>query len=182
MYVEKETLVEQVQDDFQGVLFEPENNLDLCPSQKVASLIQGKQGLTQLNPTWGIKPSWSKRLLINAKAETVADKKTFSWAFQHQRCIVPCSGWFEWNKDREKFLFQQSDGRALYMAGIYYGYENPQLVTMTVEPNNRCRTYHHRMPLLIKSEHINTWFSGNSQQCQQLMKAVDEQWVSVTPF
>ncbi|MDF0536027.1 SOS response-associated peptidase family protein [Shewanella sp. A32] len=57
-------------------------------------------GLSQIDSVWGIKPEWSKQLLINAKAETVREKKTFASAFKHHRVLVPCSGGYEWRRKK----------------------------------------------------------------------------------
>ncbi len=57
--------------------FQVQTNLDLCPSQTVASIIFSDEGPTQLNAKWGIQPSWAKRLLINAQVEGVSHKPTF---------------------------------------------------------------------------------------------------------
>ncbi len=59
--------------------------------------------------SWGIKPSWAKRIIINAQAETVSIKPTFTHSFEKHRVIVPCSGWYEWREEqgkKVKYLFR----------------------------------------------------------------------------
>jgi putative SOS response-associated peptidase YedK len=78
-------------------------------------------------------------MLINAQSETVASKKTFASAFAHNRCLVPCSGWFEWrdegNAKKQKYLFSYEDNEPAYMAGILYLCDDAmQLVTLTTAP------------------------------------------------
>ena len=79
-----------------GVDWDTKENRDLRPSQLVDALLSVPTGFTQTSLQWGIRPSWSKQLLINAQAETVATKQTFSDSFKFRRCVIPCSGWYEW--------------------------------------------------------------------------------------
>ncbi|NLQ22346.1 SOS response-associated peptidase [Shewanella sp. S-1] len=77
-----------------GIPFKPQTNLDLRPTERVSVITTDERRLYQQDCSWGIKPNWSKSLLINAQAETVREKKTFANAFAHHRCVVPCSGWY----------------------------------------------------------------------------------------
>ena len=79
-----------------GINFTTPNNDNLSPGQTVSTVIQNNGNFQQLNADWGIQPSWSKRLLINAQSETVITKPTFSDAIKAHRCLIPCSGWYEW--------------------------------------------------------------------------------------
>lgn len=101
-----------------GLDFPVQQNLDLRPTEKIATLVMHNDTLDQQAATWGIQPAWSKTLLINAQAETVAEKKTFASAFAHHRCLVPCSGWFEWRGEdgakKQKYLFSYEDNEPVY--------------------------------------------------------------------
>jgi len=122
--------------------------------------------MQQLNTTWGIKPTWSKKLLINAQSESVATKPTFKHAFANNRCVVPCSGWYEWSSmagtAKHKYLFGNENGAPLYMAGIYYPRLEapPELVTLTAEATEICAQYHRRMPFLISENAVEDWLSS----------------------
>ena len=72
--------------------FSVETNTNTSPSQSIVTTIGNTSNYKQVNAFWGIKPEWSKKLIINAQAETVATKPTFKTAFQTQRCLVPCNG------------------------------------------------------------------------------------------
>lgn len=72
--------------------FNVKSNFNLSPSQSVATIIKSNSNFSQVNALWGIKPNWSKKLIINAQSETVSSKPTFKQAFQYQRCLVPCNG------------------------------------------------------------------------------------------
>lgn len=151
-----------------GVPFEAAPSDDIRPTQTVACIASDGERLYQLNTHWGIKPGWAKRLIINAQAETVASKKTFARAFAEHRCLVPCSGWYEWRDEggphKQKYYFTHRDGEPLYMAGIWYpareGETSPALVTLTTQPSELCARYHNRMPQLILPEEVSFWFGS----------------------
>lgn len=161
----------QVSDELR-IRFEAEENSDLRPTQKVSTVISSPRGLEQLDMHWGIQPNWSKKLLINAQEESAMQKPTWRNAMQTHRCIVPCSGWYEWRDEggtkKQKYLFSHSEGQPLYMAGIWFEGQEPSLVTLTTEANNECKPYHLRMPVLIPLNDIDGWFnSGNYQIPEQ---------------
>jgi len=130
--------------------FSTTSNDDLRPTQEVATIATLNGDIQQLDTTWGIKPSWSKKLLINAQGESVSIKKTFQDSFKTRRCLVPCTGWYEWRDEgdstKQKYLFTQANGDPLLMAGIWYdNSEISQLVTLTTEPNDKCAKIHKRI-------------------------------------
>ncbi|MFT6247714.1 MAG: putative SOS response-associated peptidase YedK [Cognaticolwellia sp.] len=173
--------------DTVGFNFYSDSNDNLCPSETIATIVQSNQHLSQVNMRWGIQPSWSKRLLINAQSETVATKPTFSQAFAANRCLIPISGWYEWRKEgakKQKYYFSHGQALPLYMAGIsYYGNNTqPQVVTLTTKPNPLCEQFHHRMPVLVLPEHINAWLAPENSQANlsSLMSAISDENLCVT--
>ena len=165
--------------------FSSSTNLDLRPTQTVSTIIQSDGLLRQLDTKWGIKPVWSKKLIINAQAETANIKKTFSHSFQHRRCLVPCSGWYEWRSEggsrKQKYLFQASNQKPILMAGIWFEQEDtPQLVTLTTRPNSKCAEYHRRMPVIINPEEVDYWFNSTVGNLQAQTEAVASEFVSIS--
>jgi len=159
-----------------------ETNANLSPGQSVSTIINNGLNYQQVNALWGIKPNWSKKLIINAQAETVAIKPTFKQAFQKQRCLIPCNGWFEWRTEagkKVKYLFEHANKVPLYMAGILFQHEYTELVTLTTTPNDKCRQYHKRTPVFIAPEHEDYWFSASAQEVEPLLKHVDENLINV---
>ncbi|WP_416306215.1 SOS response-associated peptidase [Neptunicella sp. SCSIO 80796] len=157
-----------------GIDFGVTTNTDLRPTQEVSTVINTPEGYSQLNTTWGIKPNWSKSLLINAKAETVATKKTFAKAFDEHRCLIPVNGWYEWrdegNPRKQKYLFSAADGNPLLMAGVFYPNETGnQLVTLTTKANSRCDEIHNRMPVIVPADNVDYWFSAKVEQLNPLL-------------
>jgi putative SOS response-associated peptidase YedK len=157
-------------------------NTNFSPSQVAATITTAESGYQQINASWGIQPSWSKKLIINAQSETAATKPTFKQAFQHQRCLVPCNGWFEWRTEegkKIKYFFEHADKMPLYMAGILFKHEVTELVTLTTAPNAKCIEYHKRMPVLILPENIDEWFSANPEHVAPLLGHVSDEMLNV---
>ena len=172
----------QVSDAF-NISFSVESNANLSPSQQIATVTKSRSGFAQTNSIWGIKPDWSKKLLINAQAETVAIKSTFKHAFASQRCLIPCNGWFEWrNEDgkKVKYFFEHANKLPLYMAGILFKKEHSELVTLTTTPNPKCAEYHKRMPVLVYPENTDYWFNATTEQLTPLLLPVHEDIIQVS--
>ncbi|WP_085302678.1 SOS response-associated peptidase [Colwellia polaris] len=170
-----------------GLNFHSESNDNLSPSELLSTIVQSNEHVSQVNMQWGIQPSWSKRLLINAQSETVAIKPTFAKAFVAHRCLIPISGWYEWRKEgskKQKYYFSHSQNLPLYMAGVSYHKFNtpPQVVTLTTKPNQLCEQYHHRMPVFILPDSINAWLAPQNSQANlsRLMSAIPDEYISVT--
>lgn len=195
--------------EFFGCGFSAPSNNNLSPGQNVATLVDNyptndsndKLTFKQLDASWGIKPSWSKRLLINAQSETVLTKTSFKEAIKAHRCLIPCSGWYEWRTEagkKQKYLFSHNNDEPLLMAGIWYlnnsdnqsnsqgnkQGDSPetkqQLVTLTTIPNVKCGQYHQRMPVIILPQYRDFWFQAPAEQLVPLFQAVDQNYIKVT--
>lgn len=140
-------------------------SFDLRPSMQVTTISQQNKQPAQSTMTWGIKPSWSKKLIINAQSETAAHKKTFAQAFATQRCLIPCTGWYEWRDEggakKQKYLFDHPEGESFLMAGLWFKHDGlNQLVTLTTQADGACAKIHGRMPLIIEEQDITTWLTN----------------------
>lgn len=161
-----------------GIEFSTQSNNNVCPSELINTVsIDDSNSLAQVNANWGIKPSWAKKLIINAQSESVYEKKTFKEAFRERRCVIPFSGWFEWKKTvsggKQKYLFN-TDSPVLYMAGIIFKEKEPtrdqnQLVTLTTKASEQCLPIHHRMPLMIPSKDIESWLNKGAETAMKLL-------------
>ena len=167
-----------------GIDFHSQTNHDLCPSQSVAVIIKSEDSLKQLDTVWGIKPAWSKKLIINAQGETVADKQTFKQSFNLRRCIIPCTSWYEWRTEKSakhKYQFSHADDIPLLMAGIWFEAEGiSQLVTLTTHPNELCAQYHRRMPVNISHEDVDFWFNSSVENLKPLIEPIHSDLIRIT--
>jgi putative SOS response-associated peptidase YedK len=147
------------------LLFEPRYNI--APSQNVLSLGDFGSGLEARLLTWGLIPSWSTdgKGFINARAETLEEKPSFSEAFRLRRCLIPADGFFEWKRTgREKrpFYFQVHDEMPFAFAGIWDAWSNRgEVVTscaiITTAANELVGELHDRMPAILVPEFHDAW-------------------------
>lgn len=82
----------------------------------------------------------------------------------HGRCVVPSTGFFEWDKkSRQKYRFNLPDFQALYMAGLVRDFNSQRrFVILTTSANESMSDIHNRMPVILKKEDINAWLNDNS--------------------
>ncbi len=132
---------------------------NVAPTTKIPVIRRqgdGKRELLEL--TWNLRPFWAKPdakrpMMINARAETVAAKPSYRAAFKSRRCIVPASGYFEWQKlpdgSKQPFYFERADGNPIAFAGIW---EGETVATITAEPNAEAARVHDRMPVMLEGE------------------------------
>jgi putative SOS response-associated peptidase YedK len=117
---------------------------------------------------WGFPMRLNKGVIINAKAETVSDKKMFAKAFFERRCVIPATGFFEWSHDekgkaKNKFLFNVPESQMLYMAGFWTDFYDPtdalseRFVIMTRAANGSIRDLHDRMPIILYKHELGKW-------------------------
>lgn len=156
-----------------GVEFDSIENDDLRPTQRVAVVHSAHGQLSQINPRWGIQPDWANKLIINAQSESIQNKRTFSQAYAMNRCVVPCSGWYEWQGERgskTKYHFSGTYRHVLYMAGILFSHDQIgfELVTLTRKANSQCEQYHHRMPYLLEAARVGQWLSSTQLDLEAL--------------
>lgn len=108
---------------------------------------------------WGYEVSFRKGLLINARSETILEKKTFKKDFLQRRCIVPASMFYEWDKKKNKYIFQAEDNEALYIGGVFRQHEGvSEYVILTKAPVEPVAAIHDRMPVIIPHSKVNDWF------------------------
>lgn len=117
---------------------------------------------------WGIHPSWAKsesQRLINARAETIAEKVTFKEAFSKRRCLVAGDGYYEWMKRPEgkiPYRICLHDDQPFFFAGIWeqeqaYILQDFAIITTRASPS--IAHIHDRMPVIIPPEAIDFWLS-----------------------
>ncbi|MFQ5955363.1 MAG: SOS response-associated peptidase [Kiloniellales bacterium] len=145
---------------------------NIAPSQEapvVRTHEAGGRGLALM--CWGLIPSWAKEArvgykMINARAETVAQKPAFRTALRHRRCLVPADGFYEWRKLgklRQPYRITLTDGGPFAFAGLWERWRAPdrQLVEsftiITTEANRLLRPIHDRMPVILDAADYEAW-------------------------
>ena len=119
---------------------------------------------------WGLVPSWAKDAsgagrLINARAETAADKPSFRSAFRHRRCLVPADGFYEWRTEggaKQPYRIARPDGAPIAFAGLWerWGKGDEPLETFTIlttAANAVLQPLHDRMPVILDPADYALW-------------------------
>lgn len=158
-------------------------NFNVCPTNAVHVVRGGADG-RQLDPMrWGFIPHWYKTetggpLLINARAETLAEKPAFRAACRDRRSIVVGSGFYEWTKTpdgaRLPWYFHRRDGAPIAFAGVWqsWGPAEAPLTTcaiVTTDANQRLSAIHHRMPLILEPDDWPLWLGEAGKGAARLM-------------
>lgn len=154
----------------------PQLNLryNIAPSQMVACVRTNPESHERecVELKWGLVPSWAKdasigNKLINARAETVAEKPSFSKAFKHQRCLVLAEGFYEWKREgktKQPYYIRFKDGRLFAFAGLWERWEkqDPPLDTcalITTSSNALMESIHNRMPVILPEQSYASWLN-----------------------
>ncbi|MEQ8154360.1 MAG: SOS response-associated peptidase [Clostridiaceae bacterium] len=108
--------------------------------------------------TWGFPSFHGKNVIINARSESVHEKRMFKSSLEKRRCVIPSTGFYEWDSEKKKFLFNLPDSSLLYMAGIYNQFEGEnRFVILTTAANSSVSDVHERMPVVLPEDKIENW-------------------------
>ncbi len=160
----------------------PVPNYNVCPTNDVHAVISGERRRI-VSMRWGFLPHWYKTptdgpLLINARAESIAEKPAFRAAARERRCLIPADGFYEWTKDAEDrrlpWYFRRTDGAPIAFAGIWQDWERDaeRLTTcaiVTTEAGGRLTQVHHRVPVIVRPEHWALWLGEEGKGAARLM-------------
>ena len=156
---------------------------NIAPSQQIAVVRQqngGDRELTFLQ--WGLVPSWSKDpaigyKMINARSETVHEKPSFKQAFLARRCIIPASGFYEWEKvgkEKVPHYIHLRDGDVMSLAGLWERWKSPEgkeletCTILTTAANSLIKKVHDRMPVILHRAEFNIWLNREIDDINRL--------------
>jgi len=150
--------------------FPPRYNI--APTQPIAIVRQEGDARRFVLVRWGLIPPWVKdpkafTLLINARAETIAEKPAFRAAFRRKRCLIPADGWYEWQKIGDKakrpWHIRATGGGPIAFAGLWEHYMAPDgseietAAIVTVDANATLAGIHDRMPAVLAGDAAARW-------------------------
>jgi putative SOS response-associated peptidase YedK len=177
--------------------FPPRYNI--APTQPVLIARNDINGRPELQLVrWGLIPSWMKdpatlrSPLINARAETAAEKPAFRGAMRHRRCLVPATGFYEWSGKRgtrQPHLIRLKDRELFALAGLWEawlgadGSEIETMAVLTVNSNADTAPIHDRMPVILDPTQFDRWLdcrSGSAEGVLDLLKPFDDGRLTVT--
>ena len=132
---------------------------------------------------WGLVPSWAKdptmgARMINARSETVAEKPAFRAAFRRRRCLVPMSGFYEWQKTggrKVPHFVRLRDTEIFAAAGLYECWPGrdgaapiESYTILTTDANELMRAVHERMPVIVRERDYETWLDPGNEKTEML--------------
>jgi putative SOS response-associated peptidase YedK len=163
-------------------------NFNVCPTTQIHVVVSAETGRRLVSMRWGFIPKWYKKpnggpLLINARAETVAEKPAFRDACRARRCLIIASGFYEWTKDaqdnRLPWYITRADGQPLAIAGIWQNWAADEApfstcAVVTTGANDAMSKIHHRMPVILSPGDIGLWLGESGKGAAPLMTAAPE--------
>lgn len=176
-----------------GITIDHAGTRDAHPGtmQPVFALVHGEPQAREMY--WGLKPSWARRLLINARAETLAEKRMFRKLLEERRCVVPMTGFPEGRPE------PAGTGRAWYsvrgedpvfsVAGLWTtqpdrdGQAIDAFTIVTVAANSIVAPVHDRMPAMLGADAERTWLylDSSPDTLRDVLEPYPEHRMVVTP-
>lgn len=158
---------------------------NIAPTQAIATVCAPVAGGRRqlLLRRWGLIPRWAKdpsigSRMINARAETVAEKPAFREAFRLRRCLVPADGFYEWaagSSPRQPYHIRLADGSPFAMAGLWERWAPPggeaieSCTLITTRANERLAGVHDRMPVILEPESYGPWLDPELREAGPLL-------------
>ena len=168
-------------------------NYNVCPTNRVHVVVSGENGRRLVAMRWGFLPRWYKALnggplLINARAETIAEKPAFKTAVRERRCLIPVSGFYESNQNAEgkrlPWYIHPADGGLAALAGVWQDWKQGDEVQttcaiVTTGANAAMSAIHLRMPISIAPEDWALWLGEAGKGAARLLRpAPDDLFVA----
>ena len=153
---------------------------NIAPSQPVAVIANGESRKLELFQ-WGLIPSWAKdpkigNRMINARAETLAEKPSFRAALKRRRCLILADGFYEWKregKSKTPMYIQLKDGGLFAFAGLWEVWKSPDesliksCAIITTTPNALIEKIHDRMPVILPPKAYDLWLTAGDLPYEQ---------------
>lgn len=176
-YVDDDTAkeIERLVRDIDAKLKKEKRLGDIRPSDKAAVLTGdfkcAGSRLLLAEQRWGFPSPRGNGIIINARTDTVMEKRMFRTSIMEHRCIIPASGFYEWNRAKEKVSFLREDRHVLFMAGFYNRFEDEDcFVILTTAANDSVSKTHDRMPLILERDELTDWIYDDRRLNELLLK------------
>ena len=151
-----------------------ERRYNIAPTQEVLTVVGGEKrrgGFMR----WGLIPHWAKDTkigsrMINARAETVAEKPSFRTALRRRRCLVLADGFYEWQrvgKNKRPMRIVMRSGEPFAFAGLWETWRDPEgtvipsCTIITTTPNDLLKPIHNRMPVILPRDIEEFWLDDS---------------------
>ena len=172
---------------------------NIAPSQSVAAVRASRTRDPELVlMRWGLIPAWSKTpgkdyRMINAKAETLAQRPAFRTAYRRRRCLIPADGFYEWKRlpnRKQPYYITMKDAEPFVFAGLWEQWRGPDediidsCTIITTEPNATVAPIHNRMPAILAQQDYHAWLDPDHQDTDTLnalLKPYDDESMVAKP-
>jgi putative SOS response-associated peptidase YedK len=166
--------------------FQAQPRYNIAPTQDVVTIMRDAEDedahLALLR--WGLIPSWSKdeaigSRMINARAETLAEKPSFKRLLQGRRCLIVADGFYEWKQDgngKTPMYFTLPDHEPFAFAGLWDAWKSPDgnslrtCTIITTDPNDVVATVHNRMPVVLPASARDEWLDPDLHDAHVLQQ------------
>jgi putative SOS response-associated peptidase YedK len=169
----------------EGIAIYHQPRYNVAPGQLVPAIISDGQRSRIGELKWGLVPSWAKEPgigsgMINARAETVAEKPAFKIPLMRKRCLIPADGFYEWKKKqdgkgKQPMRILMRDEALFAMAGLYEIWMTPEgqklstCTIVTTAPNRLMADIHDRMPAILQPEDEALWLDRSVNDPERLL-------------
>lgn len=161
-------------------------NYNVCPTVQLAAITAQDGARQYRSMRWGFIPHWYKKanggpLLINARAETIAQKPAFQAACRQRRCIIPAAGFYEWTRleDGTKlpWYITRADASAIAFGAIWqdWGDLGATAAIVTTAANAAMGKIHHRIPVILEADQWALWLGEAGHGAATIMTATGEE-------
>jgi putative SOS response-associated peptidase YedK len=186
--------------EYFGATFEGETlgaNYNVAPTNDIYAVVAGPDGQPRVEVFhWGLIPVWAKdrkigSKMINARAETLAEKPAYKGVFRKQRCIIPMDGFYEWQAGaadgpvtksgkpvKQPMFIHRLDGEPLAVAGLWSAWRDKEAgpdadwlhsaTVVTTSANATMSPIHDRMPVILPQSAWSTWLDPENQDLEML--------------
>ena len=174
-----------------------EASYNIPPGQKILTVVQLDDGSYKaVYLYWGLIPHWAKERkmsshLINARAETLAGKPAFKAAYQQRRCLIPATGFYEWQKleqGKQAYCIHHEEQQLFAFAGLWEYWEHDtetiySCTIITTAANELMQSIHDRMPVILDKQNYGQWLDKQSslETTQQLLATDNYQGMTLKP-
>lgn len=156
---------------------------NIAPTQTAPIVVDEGEGLHIVQMKWGLIPSWAKDAsigskMINARAETLAEKPSYRSALKKRRCLVPANGFYEWqllpSKRKQPLYITLERQKVFTMAGLWESWKGPEgdtirtFTIITAPAAGAISSFHDRMPAILAGEYRTAWLDGGLQSADLL--------------
>ena len=168
----------ELREEWEKVLLEEDDSeavTDVNPTDKAITISLSDGGLVASKMKWGFRDPYHDTLVINARSESAAEKQMFAESIRERRCVIPASGYYEWDRSRSRYRFRRPDGGLVLLAGIYRNeLAEPHFTILTAEANDCMKPVHPRMPVTIGQDEIKDWITDRNAAGEYISRRQEE--------